>query len=175
MTSKIEKQHKLDQVRLKQCNDEADMSKCVKHSVGCIITDKEGKMVASGYNGTPRKHENCCDVFPNYKRDFAKYSASSKPEDKEKLMAIRKAHREWSFENEIHAEVNAIMHSDLDKRKGGTLYVSLQPCPNCAKMIAASGVARVVYSKAYHRANDAVSQKLFKKSSIEYKHVKIDN
>lgn len=169
-----DKQTKLDITRLKQCADESEMSNCVKHSVGCIITNKAGQMVSSGYNGTPKGHENCCDIFPNFKEDFARLSASNEPKDAKRLEALVMAHREWSFDNEIHAEVNAIMHSNPADRKDGTLYVNLQPCPNCAKMIAASGVARVIFAKAYHRADDAVSQRLFKKSKIEYKQVKID-
>lgn len=169
-----DKQLKLDRVRLMQCEAESGLSNCVKHSVGCIITDPEGKMVASGYNGTPKGHDNCCDRFPNFHEDLERYSNSSNPVDAERLEALILEHREWSLHNEIHAEVNAILHSDPDKRKGGTLYVNLQPCPNCAKMIAASGVSRVIFAKAYHRAEDEVSEELFRKSKIEYKQVEID-
>jgi dCMP deaminase len=167
------KQLKLDQVRLAQCHSESGMSNCVKHSVGCIITDKEGKMISSGYNGTPKDHENCCDRFPDFHEQFELLSLSESPRDKEKLESLILEHRQWSLENEIHAEVNAIMHSDPEKRKGGTLYVNLQPCPNCAKMISASGVSRVIYAIAYHRADNAVSQRLFNKSKMEYKQIEI--
>ena len=169
-----DKQLKLDRVRLRQCNEEADLGNCVKHSVGCIITDKEGKIVASGYNGTPKGHENCGDRFPTFHADIEKYSKSDDPESVAKLEALILEHREWSFNNEIHAEQNALLHSDPEKRKGGTAYVNLQPCPTCAKMLAASGISRVIFAKAYYRAEDEVSVDLFRKSKIEYKQVEID-
>lgn len=171
-----EKQLKIDVVRLKQCEVEAQMSNCVKHSVGCIITNIDGRVVSTGYNGTPAGHENCCDKFPHFKesmRNIEAYEESSQHYASVKMtedIMIRE-HREWSMTHEIHAEVNAIMHSTASDIRGGTLYVNLQPCPNCAKMIAGAGVARVVYAKAYHRANDDVSKKIFEASNIEYLYI----
>lgn len=43
----------------------------------------------------------------------------------------------------IHAEVNALLNA-RQSVKGCTLYVSLHPCPECAKTIAAAGITRVV-------------------------------
>lgn len=45
----------------------------------------------------------------------------------------------------IHGEQNAIMWSDPASRIGGTIYVTAPPCMTCARLIAGSGVSRVVY------------------------------
>lgn len=45
----------------------------------------------------------------------------------------------------IHSEANALLHSDYTARKdGGTIYVNGRPCFSCAKLIANSGIRRVV-------------------------------
>jgi dCMP deaminase len=185
---KKRKQENIDHVRLKQCEAESSNSNCVKHSVGCIITDVDGRILSSGYNGTPAGHENCCNKFLNFdeqvatikkeilsveliERDmFNRVDVLMLETAKRKLNALMNGHHEWSATHEIHAEVNALLNSDPILRKGGTLYVNLQPCENCAKMIAASGVKRVVFGKAYHRSDDEISKKLFADSGIEYIH-----
>lgn len=45
----------------------------------------------------------------------------------------------------LHAESNAISVCDRDQREGGTIYITSAPCFNCAKLIANSGLSRVVY------------------------------
>jgi len=44
----------------------------------------------------------------------------------------------------IHAEANALLVCDRTAREGGTLYVSSHVCFQCAKLVANSGVRRVV-------------------------------
>lgn len=54
----------------------------------------------------------------------------------------RSAHSEWSSKNEIHAELNAILFAARNGSsiEGATMYVTLSPCPDCAKAIAQSGI-----------------------------------
>ena len=163
------KQHKIDIVRLKQAEAESTNSNCVKHSVGCIITDAMGRILSSGYNGTPSNHKNCSDHFPNFPDNID--GPYQDADEMLKMAVLKRQHHEWSAQHEVHAEVNALLNSDPVDRSRGTLYVNLQPCEGCAKLIAASGVGRVIYGKAYHRANNEVSVKIFAASSIEYKHI----
>jgi dCMP deaminase len=44
-----------------------------------------------------------------------------------------------------HAEVNALLYADRSKVEGGTLYITAEPCTGCRKVIANSGVLRVVW------------------------------
>ncbi len=171
------KQKIVDVARLKQADIESGLSKCVKHSVGCIITDSAGRIVSTGRNGTKSGSTNCSEQFPTYKDDMSNLSLSignlhvgtKKQADAiVKTYELNKAHHEWSEINEIHAECNAIMHSSPEQRKGGTLYVNLQPCSSCAKMIAGCGVSRVVYGKSYHRTDEHITRELFKKANVQY-------
>lgn len=51
----------------------------------------------------------------------------------------------------IHAEVNAIVFAARHgiAVEGSTLYCSMSPCTECAKLIINSGVVEVVYDKPY--------------------------
>ena len=170
-----EKQNKIDRVRLKQAESESELTNCIKHAVGCIITDKHGRIVSTGRNGTPEGIENCSEHFRsdmmrierlkfNIKHSIGSVNATQSAE----LEKIYLEHHEWSAANEIHAEINAIIHSSPEKRAGGTLYVNLQPCPVCAKVIANSGVSRVVFGKMYERSDSAATQAMFDAKNIEY-------
>lgn len=44
----------------------------------------------------------------------------------------------------LHAEANALSVCDRSQREGGTIYVTSAVCFNCAKLVANSGLARVV-------------------------------
>ena len=183
------KQNKMDIIRLKQAQVESENSNCVKHSVGCIITDIEGKILSSGYNGTPKGHLNCCAKFPNFKNEVknsetkiealdmlpeGSWTAARKllrRQEENKLSALREEHHLWSKKNENHAEVNAMLRSDPKARIGGTIYINLQPCEECAKMIAGSGISRVVYGKAYERSDKRFSESFFNASMIKYIHI----
>lgn len=169
------KQDKIDRVRLRQADDEAGLSNCVKHAVGCVITDVHGRIVSTGRNGAPAGAENCSEHFHNYKDLINKNQHIVKTGNRSqqiyaqgRIDLANAEHHNWSSDNEIHAEANAIMHSSPEKRMGGTLYVNLQPCPHCAKLIAGSGVSRVVFGKMYGRTNDSQTEKLFKDVGIQY-------
>jgi dCMP deaminase len=51
----------------------------------------------------------------------------------------------------VHAEANAITKCAKygSTTKNGTLYVTLSPCINCAKLIIQSDIKRVVYLEDY--------------------------
>jgi dCMP deaminase len=48
---------------------------------------------------------------------------------------------------------------------GTTLYLTLSPCSNCAKLIVAAGIERVVYAEEYDRDKDGIN--LLKEMGIE--------
>jgi deoxycytidylate deaminase len=45
----------------------------------------------------------------------------------------------------VHAEANAIMHKTCIDLKGCTIYVTLFPCNECAKLIIQSGIERIYF------------------------------
>lgn len=48
----------------------------------------------------------------------------------------------------LHAEANALMAADRSTWQGGTMYVTKDPCVPCAKLVANSGLARLVVAAA---------------------------
>jgi dCMP deaminase len=103
-------------------------SNCMRRQVGALIV-RDMNILSTGYNGTPRGVINCCDGgCPRCNSD-----APSGMDLSECLCA--------------HAEENAIVQA---ARNGvcineGTLYTTLFPCRQCAKMIINAGIDRVVY------------------------------
>lgn len=135
----------------------AEESKCLSQHVGCVIV-KNDRVLSTGYNGTPSKQVNCCDAnahlvhdgkFQDWVSDDAKHE-----------------HHEWSNLHEIHAEMNAILYSSPTERQGATLYSTLQPCYTCSKLIAGSGIKRVIYMKSYPRT-PAEAIKVLEDAGIE--------
>ncbi len=114
-------------------------SKCVSKQVGAVIV-RDGRILSTGYNGTPSGYVNCCDYWDN------EYTAE---------------HHEWSKTYEIHAEMNAIIWAARQGIcvEGATIYVTLEPCSECSKNIIASGIKRIVFSKSYeHTHSDTISK-----------------
>lgn len=118
-----------DYQRLRQCVDSATLfSTCGKRQYYCVITDRFGHVLGTGYNGGPKGMPHCVDgACPRFLEGSAPGS---------------------NYDNciAIHAEANALLHSDYTARRdGGTLYVNGTPCYSCAKLIVNSGIERIVY------------------------------
>ena len=114
----------------------ADMSYCKRSKVGAIIA-KNGRVIATGYNGTPPGYDNCCEDCDGN-----------------------------TISEVLHAEENAIIFCAKYglATEGCDLYSSLSPCPSCAKMIAAAGIKRVFYKVQYR---DPYGLELLHKLGVE--------
>lgn len=101
----------------------AQRSKDPNTQVGACIVNKNKRIIGIGYNG-----------FPSGLND------DDLPWDREG------DYLDTKYPYVCHAEMNAITNSsnkpDLD---GGTIYVSLFPCNDCAKLIVQVGIKEVVY------------------------------
>lgn len=102
----------------------ASRSNCERLNVGCIIVsagDRKNRLIAAGYNGY-------LPGTPHVSR-------------------VRDNHEQAT----VHAEQNAI--ADAARRgssvDGCTAYVTHFPCINCAKILAASGIAEIKYHEDY--------------------------
>ena len=124
----------------------ASASKCVSKQVGAVIV-KNGRILSTGYNGTPPGYTNCCDHWDNQ---------------------YTKEHHEWSKTYEIHAEMNAIIWAAREgiSIDGATIYVTLEPCSECSKNLIASGIKRIVYKTAYEHTNSQVVSQFLKDNNV---------
>jgi len=115
------KQHRYDLAYMRMAVEWAKLSHCQRKQVGALIV-KDGMIIADGYNGTPSGFPNVCEN-----------------EDGE---------THWYV---LHAEANAItkLAKSNNSAQGATLYITLSPCRDCAKLIHQAGIIRVVYADAY--------------------------
>jgi len=128
----IAQKHK---IYLKMARDYSQMSKCRKIKVGCMIVNN-GRIVSTGVNGTPKGTCNCTDHFYNY--------------NDEQFAA---AHSAWSTEHEVHAEMNALLYaakSNVEVTSDCILYCTHEPCNNCLKHIAVTGIKQIYYIEKYY-------------------------
>lgn len=149
----ISKTNSEDRVFLNIAEEIAKFSKCVSAQVGCVIV-KEGRILSTGYNGTPKNVKNCCDHFIDY----------DKPTQRDE-------HGVWSQKFEIHAELNALIWAARTgiQIDGATLYCTLQPCMECTKNIIGAGIKKVVYDNRYDRIkNEDEIITFLKEANVEY-------
>ena len=136
---KVERKRQLDVTFLEVARSMSKLSHCQSFKVGSVLV-KDGRVLSTGYNGSPPGHVNCDDLFPN---------RADSSFDREK-------HHQWSNLHEIHAELNAILFAAKEgiSINGATLYCTLQPCLQCCKNIIQAGIVRVVYSDVYDKNSD---------------------
>jgi len=103
----------------------ASRSNCERLHVGCVVVtsgERKNRIVAAGYNGY-------LPGAPHTSR-------------------VRDGHEQAT----VHAEQNAI--SDAARRgssvEGCVAYITHYPCINCAKILAAAGIAKIKYHEDYH-------------------------
>lgn len=104
-------------------------STCAKRQYFAVILAPNKRVAGVGYNGSPPGMDHCIDgACPRLHENSANGS---------------------SYDNCIsqHAEQGALLWSDPALRQGGTLIVNGPPCMGCAKLIASSGLIRLVYKK----------------------------
>jgi len=114
----------LDQYMMNIANVVATRSTCSRRAVGAVIVDHSGHILSTGFNGVPSGVTHCTDV-PCRGVDLPSGQG----------LDICKAQ---------HAEVNAIAHC-RDLRNAFAIYVTTSPCMNCAKLIAATNIKKVVF------------------------------
>lgn len=103
---------------MKMAEISALKSKDPRTKVGAVLVDENNRIISTGYNGMPKG-------FPD-------------------SQFIWDTDQKYSYV--IHAELNAILYArkDLTNCK---LYVTLTPCLECTKLIAASGIKEVYFGE----------------------------
>tara|TARA_Y100001973_G_C5197786_1_gene335508 strand:- start:2460 stop:2879 length:420 start_codon:yes stop_codon:yes gene_type:complete len=114
-------------------------SHAVRKKVGCIIVNN-GRIISDGYNGMP-------SGFPNECEHKIEYNLVTKPEV-------------------LHAESNAIakLATSTISSEGSSLFVTLSPCWDCAKLIIQCGIKEVYYTEDYHTTEGII---LLKRAHIK--------
>lgn len=116
---KKQKRYNVKYLELAKCW--SALSHAKRKKVGCIIV-KNGSIISDGYNGTPKRFSNECE------------DSNGKTK--------------WYV---MHAEANAILKLSKSNNSsiGSTLYTTLSPCRECAKLILQAEVEKVYYNERY--------------------------
>lgn len=122
-------------------------SKDPNTQVGACLINQDKRIIGIGYNGFPQKLSD--DEFP--------------------------WEREGIFSNTkypyvVHAEMNAILNS-TQSLKDATLYVTLFPCHECAKMLIQAGVTEIVYYEEIYNntESDIASKRMLEAAQVKYR------
>ena len=131
------KQFELDKTYLQMAEVWGQLSKANRKKVGCLIV-KDDQIISDGYNGTPRGYNNECEFI----------NESFLPQAENKFETKREV---------LHAESNALMKlaKSNNSSKGSTIYLTMSPCFDCAKLIIQAEVVRVVCQEQY-RISDGI-------------------
>ncbi len=123
-------------------------SKDPNTQVGACIVNPDKRIVGIGYNGFPKGCSD--DEFPWDREGESEY-------DKKYFYVA-------------HAELNAILNSTT-ALNGCTIYVSMFPCNECAKIIIQSGIKEIKYLVDKYADTDSVkaSKRMFNASGVAYK------
>lgn len=141
---------KYDKVMMKTAKAFSRESYCIRKRVGCVIA-KDGRIISTGYNGTIKGMSNTCEdetvICSNCD------SVIPKGEDSCSCGLPKELGSKTIITNEftLHAEQNAITYAAKEglSVNNTTMYITLSPCKTCAKLIASSGISRVVYKDVY--------------------------
>lgn len=126
----------------------AERSKDPSTQVGACIVNDEKKIISTGYNGAPIGYDDDSDMTWEREGDFLN----------------------TKYAYVCHAELNAILNAPYSV-KGGTLYVALFPCNECAKAIIQAGIKEVVYMSDKYADTPGViaSKKMLDTCGVTYR------
>jgi dCMP deaminase len=119
----------------------AARSACSVRRVGAVVVTADNAAHWAGYNGPPAGLQEAVNETWDPRGSGA--CGFYCPQGSGRHGSFSEPHR-WFGCPSVHAEVNALMKSDPDRRRGGTVYVTAAPCWKCALAVANSGAARLV-------------------------------
>ena len=127
----------LDEAYMQMAEVWAQRSKANRKQVGALIV-KDRQIISDGYNGMPAGDEDdtCEEWYFDPARDREPgYTGELRSKD-----------------DVLHAESNAlakIAENGGVGAQGATLYVTMSPCKECAKLIKQAKIRRVVFREQY--------------------------
>lgn len=123
-------------------------STCMRRQVGAVIV-KDNRIITTGYNGAPSGLKHCTELGGC---------------EREKLHVPSGQRHELC--RALHAEQNAIIQAAKlgIGTEGATIYITLQPCVICAKMLINAGIQRIVFRGTYP---DELAMSILEEADIE--------
>ena len=125
---KESKETRSDLIYLKMANTWGTSSHCKRMKVGWLVV-KDKSIISDGYNGSPSGFPNICES--------------------EEMVTLPYV---------LHAEANAItkLAKSTQSSIEATMYVTLSPGFECAKLIIQSGIKRIVFCDVYRNTDPLI-------------------
>ncbi len=123
--------------------------------VGSVIVSPNRRIVSTGYNGLPAGVQD--DAW------------ATKREQSVTVPGIVDATIQYQvdkYDTVTHAEANAIV-SAAESLRGCSLYCTLYPCNECAKLIITAGIKKVYFEDIREAKQQAIAKILFQQAGIE--------
>jgi dCMP deaminase len=127
----------------------ATRSTCLAFPVGAVIV-KSKQVLATGYNGPPSGSAHCSAQGYCY--------SGLESCDANKAMPSRA----------VHAEANAIAQAAKHgtPTDGASIYVTLEPCLFCLKLIISAGIREVFYETSFNKEPNTIVRDLFVQENL---------
>lgn len=137
-----------DQYFMELCQMVAARSTCDRAFVGCVLVNRDNRIVSTGYNGSVSGNPHCDDAGHT----------------------LRDGHCIAT----IHAEMNALLYCAKEgiSVKGTKAYVTHFPCLNCTKSLIQAGISAIYYMNDYRI--DPYAVELLEKNNIPIQQVKLE-
>lgn len=102
------------------------LSKANRKKQGCVIVNPDGRIISTGWNGTPHSVDDNCEDDNNVTLPYV-----------------------------IHAEINAVLNATTNDLSNCTVYITQSPCISCAAVLLQKRISKVYYAEAY-RLSDGI-------------------
>ena len=137
----------------------ATRSTCLAFPVGSVIV-KDRQVIATGYNGSPSGSVHCTTQGYCYPELSACNASKTLPS------------------RSVHAEANAIAQAAKHgiSTNGSIIYVTLEPCLSCLKLIISAGIREVFYETTFNSGDNLqVRDFLLADSSISLVQIQVSD
>ncbi len=136
---------------LKMAEILAEQATCSRRQVGCILTNVQGHIIGSGYNGNAYGLDHCIDTPCTG--------------------ATMRSGEGLDVCEAIHAEQNALMQC-RNINEIYNVYVTTAPCMHCTKMLLNTPCRSVYYANKYQGWEKC--HELFQASGRNFIHITLD-
>lgn len=104
---------------------------CTRDKVGAVLVDQRNRVISVGYNGAPSGAPGCLtnNACPRGRLTFEEHPSGG----------------DYGNCISIHAETNAILYADPEKRLGSVLYITRRPCTDCHELILREGILWIIW------------------------------
>lgn len=145
---------KTEELNMSIASNMALKSSCLKRKVGATICDKEGRIIATGYNNVLKGQKTCHEKYGECYRDKKRTEIMNKIKEKMEILdnsfqQVFGTLKVLELCRALHAEETAILQTSESETVGSAIYTTTFPCFLCAKMIVRAGIRKVVYVEPY--------------------------